>query len=296
MTSEAQPTAAVASAWRLPANVTSSSLVLMGALAVLCAPTLHMLMTRVWAGDEQGHGPVILAVSLWMMWQQRDALAALPHAPRPLQGGMALVVAFVFYVLGRSQDIAQLEVLSPLLAGAALLLLTGGWPALKCLRMPLIFLLFVVPLPGVFVQTVTVPLKMAVSWAAEMLLSAVDYPVARTGVIIAIDQYHLLVADACAGLTSMFTLEALGLLYLRMRGYASRWRNVLLAVAVVPIAFVANVVRVVILVLVTYHFGDEAGQGFVHRFAGVVLFFVATILMLGADRLLGYVVKEPVRP
>ena len=60
---------------------------------------------------------------------------------------------------------------------------------------------------------------------------------------------------------------------------------------VVPISFIANVVRVMILVLVTYYAGDEAGQGFVHGFAGMVLFMVALLLILSVDRVLGFVFR-----
>ena len=99
-------------------------------------------------------------------------------------------------------------------------------------------------------------------------------------------QYQLLVADACAGLNSMFTLEALGLLYLNLTNSTSVARNVTLAVLIIPISFVANIIRVMILVLVTYHFGDAAGQGFVHRFAGMVLFIAGLLLMASTDTLL----------
>jgi EpsI family protein len=81
----------------------------------------------------------------------------------------------------------------------------------------------------------------------------------------------------------MFTLEALGLLYMNLMRYTSAVHNVLLALLIVPISFCANIVRVCILVLVTYHFGDEAGQGFVHGFAGIVLFMVALALILATD-------------
>ena len=98
-------------------------------------------------------------------------------------------------------------------------------------------------------------------------------------------------ADACAGLNSMFTLEALGMLYMQLMKYTSIARNVFLAIMIIPISFVANVVRVMILVLVTYHFGDEAGQGFVHGFAGLVLFMVALTLILATDGLINVVVR-----
>jgi exosortase/archaeosortase family protein len=115
------------------------------------------------------------------------------------------------------------------------------------------------------------------------LLNAADYPVARSGVILHVGQYQLFVADACAGLNSLFMLEAFGLLYLNVVRHESPMRNAVLAILIVPISFASNVVRVVILALVTYHYGDEAGQGFVHGFSGMVLFGVALVLTVFAD-------------
>jgi exosortase len=102
-----------------------------------------------------------------------------------------------------------------------------------------------------------------------------------------VDQYRLLVADACAGLASMFTLEAMGLLFMALRGpAASRWRDAALALLLVPIALLANVVRVVVLVLVVHHFGEAAVQGLMHGLAGLILFGVAMLLMLATDGVL----------
>jgi len=285
-----QPTTAPADAGPLGLSPTKLPvLVMLAGLAGMALPTITHLAKDFWATDEQGHGPVILIVSLWLLWRRRAELAALPFRPAHVAAFLFLMLAVVGSVVGRSQGVVQFEVLAPVFAGAALLLLCPGWAGLRLAAMPLLFLLFVVPLPGVFVQSLTVPLKTAVSYVAELLMHELGYPVARTGVILAVDQYRLLVADACAGLTSMFTLEALGLMYVNLRGYTSKLRNTLLAILIIPIAFAANVIRVVILVLVTYHFGDAAGQGFVHGFAGMVLFAVATLLMLATDALLGRV-------
>jgi exosortase len=133
----------------------------------------------------------------------------------------------------------------------------------------------------------TQPLKRGVSYVAEQILYHAGYPISRTGVILMIGPYQLLVADACAGLNSMFTLEALGLLYLNIVGHTDKLRNLLLAILIIPVSFCANVVRVMILVLVTFYYGDEAGQGFVHSFAGMVLFLVGLTLMLGVDNVIG---------
>jgi exosortase/archaeosortase family protein len=101
-----------------------------------------------------------------------------------------------------------------------------------------------------------------------------------------IGQYKLLVADACAGLHTLLTLEALGLLYLNLVRHDSVLRNTGLALLIVPISFAANVIRVVTLSLITYHFGDAAGQGFLHGFAGMALFLSALGLIIAFDTVL----------
>jgi exosortase len=160
---------------------------------------------------------------------------------------------------------------------------------LRATAVPILFLAFMVPLPGVIVDALTAPLKQFASAIAEQLLYSLGYPIARTGVVLSIGRYQLLVADACSGLHSMYSLLALSLLYVYLMRHPSRWRNAILLAAALPIALAANVVRVIILVLVTYHFGDEAGQGFVHGFAGMALFLIALALLMFVDTLLGLV-------
>ena len=175
---------------------------------------------------------------------------------------------------------------------AAILLLMGGGAALKVQWFPLFFMLFMIPLPGQIVDTVTMPMKMAVSYVSENVLFWFGYPIGRTGVILHIAQYKLLVADACAGLQTLFTLEALGLLYLNIIRHDSLFRNIALAILIVPISFTANVIRVMVLTLITYHYGDEAGQGFLHGFSGMVLFLSALLLIVFVDSLLRFGIKK----
>jgi exosortase/archaeosortase family protein len=85
----------------------------------------------------------------------------------------------------------------------------------------------------------------------------------------------------------MFSLSALGLLYLYLMKHGSWLRNAILVSAILPIAFGANIIRVLVLILVTYHFGDAAGQGFLHSFAGMSLFIVALLLLFALDSLVG---------
>lgn len=256
--------------------------------ALLYLPFYAELARTIWATDEQGHGPIILAVSAWLLYARRHQIAEALARPQPWLGWPLIVLACLLYTFGRSQDVIMFAGVSQIFMLAGVLLVFRGPAALKAAFFPLFFLIFMIPLPEALVAAVTAPLKSAVSAVASSLLYHLGYPVGRSGVIMTVGPYQLLVADACAGLNSMFTLEALGLLYMNLMGYTSVRRNVALAILLIPIAFCANIVRVMILVLVTYHFGDEAGQGFVHGFAGMVLFMVALVLMLATDKVLGW--------
>jgi exosortase B len=261
---------------------------LLGALAMY-VPTGIDLLKGYWSSDDNAHGPLVLSISAWLLYRKWSELrppftdGAAGRSP----GGWALIaLALLLYVFGRSQQIIQAETVSliPLLMGITLLL--WGSAVLREAWFPFFFMLFMVPLPGTFVDPVTLPMKMFVSYLAEVVMHAAGYPVARTGVVLYVGQYQLLVADACAGLRTLFTLEALGLLYLNLVRYQSIWRNVGLAILIIPISMTANVIRVIVLCLVTYYLGDEAGQGFLHGFAGFVLFLSALALTIAADSLL----------
>jgi exosortase B len=267
---------------------------LLAGLAIMFAPVFHSLWEQVWQTEEQGHGPIILAVVAWLMWQRRGQFAAVAERPQPAGWGgwVWVAVGLVFYLLGRIQNLVMFQMFAAIPLSVGVLAVVYGWAAVRIAAFPIFFLIFAVPLPGAVVDALTSPLKQAVSWFAEQILFAAGYPIARTGVILMVGPYQLLVADACAGLNSMFTLEALGLLYMNVVGHTNKLRNVLLAILIIPMSFTANVIRVMTLVLVTYHFGDEAGQGIVHGAAGMLLFIVALFLMLLLDSLLGLFFKR----
>jgi exosortase B len=276
----------------LPTSVDVPALVLVVlGLLVAYLPEYVELSQTVWRSDEQGHGPIIFAVSLWLLYNLRHTLASPDSRPATVSGAVVLFIGALLFAFGRSQDIWIFSIGSQIWVLAGLALLFKGWRGLRLVWFPLFFMLFMVPLPEALVASVTAPLKSAVSYVASNLLYALGYPVGRSGVMLTVGQYQLMVADACAGLNSMFTLEALGMLYMNLMRYTSVARNVTLALALVPIAFCANIGRVMILVLVTYYFGDAAGQGFVHGFAGMVLFLLALMLMLAVDKMLNVFFK-----
>jgi exosortase len=168
-------------------------------------------------------------------------------------------------------------------------LLTKGTSAIRVAWFPIVYLVFMIPLPGMLVDAVTGSLKGTIANIAENLLYLIGYPIARSGVILSIGPYELQVADACSGLNSMFSLSALGTLFMYLRGEKSKTHMLGMLLSILPIAFVANIVRVITLVLVTFYLGDEAGQGFLHKTAGMVLMMVALVCLFALDRLLSRV-------
>jgi len=265
-------------------------------LVIMYLPTYMTLDASIWRIVGQGHGPVMLALTIWLIWQRLPAFISSEAQPVTLAGMLVLTAGLLCYALGHSQDILFMDVGSQMLVLTGIALIYKGWAGFRIMWFPIFFILFIIPIPGSIVDQVTAPLKTAVSYVAEAILYKLHYPIGRSGVTLTIGPYQLLVADACAGLNSIFALEAIGVFYLSVVQYSSTTRNTLLALLIVPISFASNVTRVITLVLVTYYLGDEAGQGFVHNFAGILLFMIATALTIGTDALLGIMLKTASHP
>jgi exosortase B len=272
-------------------------------LAILYLPTLWRLFNGVWGEEGQAHGPMILAIGSWLIYRALPDLIATGCAGDAQNGSchsrtsvvcgwLVLLVGLLLYIVGRSQAIDFFEIGSLIWVLAGSVLLLFGTKALRLVWFPLFFMLFMIPLPGLLVAAVTMPMKIAVSICAEWILYGFGYPVARSGVILQVGQYQLLVADACAGLHTLLTLEALGLLYLNLFRHESLLRNFSLALLIIPIAFTSNVIRVMVLSLITYYFGDAAGQGYLHMFSGMVLFLTALLLVVALDSLIRWFVRS----
>lgn len=272
-----------------------SWLIVLIGLGVMYTPVYWSAAHSVWTTEQQAHGPLILVVLVWLCALIRKPLIELPVRPAPWLGWPLLAIGVLSYLLGRVFSISILEFSSQIFMLSAVLLLVKGMAALKLAWFPVFYLVFMVPLPGFFVDSITGPLKEWISIIVETALYAVGYPIARTGVTMTIGPYQLLVADACSGLNSMFSLAAVGTLFMYIVARTHVWHNALMLIFILPIAFVANVVRVAILVLLTYHFGDEAGQGFLHGAAGILLMLVSIAILFALDFALVRFFKAPVK-
>lgn len=261
----------------------------------LCAmylPSYVALARQFWGSDDEAHGPIILLIVLWLLWRARHHLAGVATARARAVGAVLFGFGLALYLIGRSQLFFQFDIGSqiPLLAGLALMF--GGTTALRKVWFPACFIVFLVPVPSSVLDQLLVPLKVTVSQIVTDGLYWLGYPISRTGVVLFIGQYQLLIADACSGLRSMMALSGVGLLYVYVAAQTSRWRNAALIAAALPMAFLANVARVTVLVLVTYYFGDRAGTHF-HELAGYFELVLAFGGFFGLDVLMSRWIARP---
>ena len=249
-------------------------------------PTYLKLADGPWRTEQEGHGPLIMLAAAWLAWQQRDKVRTLEMRPAPVAGWIILVFSLLVMAVTRSQDIPMVEVATqiPVLLGC--LLLIGGWPLARVFAFPLAFLIFSVPPPTWLLDAFTVPLKVWISDIVSNFLYDLGYPVAQNGAMIMIGSYELMVKDACSGMNSIFALSAIGVFYIHEFVRHHPVRKVILVLSIVPITVLANVFRVVTLVLGAYYIGVDTIEGLFHDATGIALFVFALTLFFLLDRVL----------
>lgn len=260
--------------------------ILLAGIAALCLPTMFNVARFSWSTEQGGHGPLVLATGIWLVWRERKAQRPPRTSPRPQWAAVGIAAMLLVFIVARITGILEIEAFAmyfALLLGAYLL---WGGATLRALWFPLLYLGLTLPPPDSVVAAVTQPIKIAISQAAVSLLHMLGYPIANSGVTIQIAQYQLLVAAACAGLNSIISLSAICLLYAYLRHRSNAWYIFILALAVIPVAAFSNFVRVLVLVLVTYYMGEAAAQGFLHDFAGLLMFAVALATIFALDEVL----------
>jgi exosortase len=261
-----------------------ANLILFLSCAALVIPTMFQVARDSWSTEQGGHGPLVLATGIWALWRELKNKDVEKRLGKLSVGLPLLALCLALFVLARITGVLEIEAFSmyaALIVGAYLIF---GGALIRTIWFPLVYLTFALPPPDTVVATVTQPIKIAISSWTVSLLSLLGYPVASSGVTIQIGQYELLVAAACAGLNSIVTLTALCLFYVYLRHRSDPVAFIVIALAAIPVAVISNFVRVAALVLITYYFGDAAAQGFLHDFAGLVMFSVALLTIFAIDQ------------
>ena len=275
---------------RLPLSI-GARVVLAGAALAVALPTMQTVARESWSTEQGAHGPLVLLTGIWLL------VRAWPHAgpiaPPPAWRAAALLLPLLaLFVMARISQVVEVEgyIMYAVLLAAAYGIVGGAM--LRRLIFPLVYMAFVFPPPETVVYAMTLPLKIAITEAAVGLLAMVGYPIGYSGVWIQVGAYQLLVAAACSGLNSIISLSVLSTFYIYVRRAGDPLRAAVLALFIVPVAMAANLVRVLILILLTYHAGEAAAQGFLHNFAGFTMFVAALLILFGIDSAIGPIARR----
>ena len=251
--------------------------ILVNLVGWLYQPVVVNLVRQWWNDANYSHGFLIPLMSLYFVWERREQLARLTPTPSLL--GLAILVAGVgVFLLGNvAADLFTMRVsLLVILAGLVLYLL--GREYLKTLSFPILYLLFMIPLPAIVFNSIAFPLQLFAARTATASLQLLDVPVLREGNLITLANTILDVAEACSGIRSLITLLALAATYAYFT-QKGLWCRGLLFISAVPIAIVTNAGRVTGTGVLAHFFGDGVAQGFFHTFSGWLVFVAAFVLL-----------------
>lgn len=254
-------------------------------LAVLAAILYHDVLLKLvmewWRDPNYSHGFVVPLVSLLLIWRKKDVLIRLNRTREPRNSGLLLMAAgLCMLIVGRAGSELYLQRFSMIVVAAGLVLLFYGKKILRAVTPALAFLVFMIPIPYILYDTVSFPLKLLTSYCAAVSLDALSIPVLREGNLVHLAGTTLEVADACSGIRSLSSLFALGAVFafIVLKQY---WKRALVILLVVPVAVAANTVRVVVTGILAHLFGGPVAEGFFHEYAGLVIFLVSLMLLMG---------------
>jgi exosortase len=248
---------------------------------------LARLVMDWWTDPNFSHGFLVPFFSAFVVWQDRKRLATLPMEPSwsglvVVAGALGILTVGVLgveFFLSRSSFVF-------LIAGLIIYFL--GWRHFRAMLFPWAFLFFMIPIPAIIFNQVAFPLQFLAARLASSLLDLFGVPVLREGNIIQLPAMALEVAQACSGIRSLMSLGALAVIY----GYFLETRNlprILLALAAIPIAVVANALRVMGTGLLGYYWNPDRAEGFFHTFSGWVIFVISLLLLFSIHALLRWI-------
>lgn len=255
-------------------------------LAFVYVPTIQQIYFQQDSNLGGNTSALLLCAAIGLFLYRMSTVPVMPSRISQLTAWLSLSLGLLLFFFGSLLSMPMLTVGSIIPVLAAVVLLYLGPAAFYQAAFPLLLLLFVIPLPYMLTDFIVHPLKLFISHVTELILYLLGYPVARNGVVLILGDYQLLIADACSGINSLFSLEAIGLLYLHVMRKDSVIRNWIIGLCIIPISITSNITRVLILALLTYHFGNDVGQSFLHDLSGLLLFAVALLVIIALDGLL----------
>lgn len=265
-----------------------------GTLLIACYyPVLERLF-RQWMDDpDVGHGFFVPIVAGYIAWQSKEEL--LKKKGTTNWWGLAIVAYGSFQLLiGTLGSELFLSRTAFVISVIGTVLLLGGTRAVRMLAFPLFLLFFMIPIPGIVFNQITFPLQLMASELAESALFVIGIPVLREGNLIELPSQTLSVVEACSGIRSLLSLSFLSLVYWYFFD-SRKWMMVILFLASVPTAIIANAGRVTLTGILS-EYKPELAEGFFHSVEGWIVFLVSLAILVGVHRIVsaahGFVVKR----
>jgi exosortase len=258
-------------------------------------PVFSLYAKQHWTAlDLQGayaHAPLALAIIAFLLWRQRHRLME-PLRPRlnPV-GLMLLVLGVTLKIYGDVQGYVVLQGISiiPVLLGLLWTYHVAG--TARALRFPILFLFFVIPLPGSAIDALTMPLLELTSEWVSSLLPLFNIDVQKTGHLLTVNvqgltNFHeVILAPECSGIRSFISLLALSCLFAHLQG-RSPGQSAVLMLATIPLVAVGNCIRVILTILMIVYVSPEAAQDYFHWFSGLLLFMITLVGLFIIDALM----------
>jgi exosortase len=252
-------------------------------------------MVHDWSIDDNySHGFLIPVISGYLIWQNRKKLMELPVKPAN-SGLLLLLLSLLFFIaayVGAELFTMRFSMILVILSAIVFL---AGWSMAKALLLPVGYLLFMIPLPAIIWNKIAFPLKLFATKMAVLVIKAINIPVYSEGNIIYLANTTLEVVDACSGLRSLTSLLALGAAFALISDH-SRVKKIILFLSAVPIAILVNIFRLSSTATLARYFGAKVADGFLHEISGIIVFFLALILMYLVHQLMYRVGKKSSLP
>lgn len=248
-------------------------------------PTLIWMWDRWFARDSYySHGILIPFVTIFLIWQKKDELASI--AKKSSSWGLPLIiVGILIHIFSSLFRIYFSSGFSMIIVLIGLILYFYGSAVLRKIMFPVIFLVFMMPVPLVVISNISFKMKIFAAEIAAIMLNKMGLVAIREGSIIKMQHAHVIVDDVCSGLRSLISLTALGSIFAYWMD-SSMVRRVLLFLSTIPIAIITNVFRVIFLSVVSEVWGPQYASGFIHDLSGFLVFGVAFLLLYAAGKVL----------
>lgn len=224
------------------------------------------------------HGFLVPLVVIFLVYIDRKRLEKIPVEPSPW-GLVLLFGGAIFLVLGTFSGLDFLRQISILFLVAGLVSAFWGMKILSAIRFPILYLLFMIPLPYILYNAIAFPLQMLAARGASAILNGVDIPVFREGNIIHLPHISLGVVQACSGIQSLVSLLAISVLLMKVLDLKG-WTGLFFALSAIPVAVIANMFRIAATGVLGSFVNPALAEGFFHLFSGWVVFLFAFLVLM----------------